>query len=270
MGVVRGDGYAIVRGLPPSVESFTKFTDAFQCTFLPHQGGEWGYRKYVGEDRTVVTVTLGTNAISWHRERGYAPMSPDLLFFFCISAPPSMEGGETLLCDGAALYESLSPKLKDHCAQVTIRYPTKIARDDTAGLRALFAAIGVDSIDDAIPILKGLSADCYHGDAFSCDVDAEAIQLNYVVPLLMRSSSGTISLCGYFVGDVQCFLSDGQALPSEILPTADAVAYAHRWEDGDLLVIDNWRVMHARGVVTDSNRNVVLRMGKFAPLDRVD
>jgi alpha-ketoglutarate-dependent taurine dioxygenase len=58
-------------------------------------------------------------------------------------------------------------------------------------------------------------------------------------------------------------LDDGSQIPAtavdEFERLADAASYAIRWREGDVAVVDNSRVMHARGPVRDPARRILAR-----------
>jgi Taurine catabolism dioxygenase TauD, TfdA family len=63
-------------------------------------------------------------------------------------------------------------------------------------------------------------------------------------------------------GDV-AVLDDGAQIPvsavDEFERLADEASYAIRWREGDVAVVDNSRVMHARGPVRDTSRRILAR-----------
>ena len=62
------------------------------------------------------------------------------------------------------------------------------------------------------------------------------------------------------------------ALCDEIRRVAEPLTVAHRWQQGDILMVDNSRFMHGRGEVADLAERVIWTQfgyARFAPPERV-
>ncbi len=60
-------------------------------------------------------------------------------------------------------------------------------------------------------------------------------------------------------------LADGSAVTpdeiEEIRDIAEEVTHEINWQDGDIAILDNTRVMHGRRAIADANRNLFIGMG---------
>src|SRR5689334_10598339 len=100
--VLRTRGALVLRGFEVDLPEFERFTKRFSRRFFAHGNPE---RTRIDEDDTTQEVQPGRCPIPLHLERGTTPFIPDLCWFYC--ATPTGAGGETTLCDGLQLYESL-------------------------------------------------------------------------------------------------------------------------------------------------------------------
>ena len=49
----------------------------------------------------------------------------------------------------------------------------------------------------------------------------------------------------------------------EIREIAEEFTHEINWQDGDIAVLDNTRVMHGRRAIADANRNLFIGMGQI-------
>ena len=55
-----------------------------------------------------------------------------------------------------------------------------------------------------------------------------------------------------------------RAILLEVKNVSDRLTLAHAWQPGDLIMVDNTRVMHGRRSFNDDQRNIVVRLGMRA------
>ncbi|CAN0455158.1 unnamed protein product [Ectocarpus fasciculatus] len=77
------------------------------------------------------------------------------------------------------------------------------------------------------------------------------------------------SFCNSLIPDPTTTFADGTPLAQspewrELVALAGQAQYAHRWQRGDLLIIDNTAAMHGRLAHHDDIRQIAVRMGWWA------
>jgi alpha-ketoglutarate-dependent taurine dioxygenase len=217
---VRTHGAVVVSDAASTIEEFRWCTEQLGANFGVHHSPE---RSWVSGDGTVQTVSGGCSAIAFHSERAYLPTKPELLYLFCCRA--ARIGGETLLCDGAALLEMLPTRIRDEMASARLTWQTRLA----GSARQIVATVPC--------IERGWIGG---RDAFA----------NY---LLLEEPGGPVPT-----------RSDGSVIPAYWRTAARAAArrrsVALAWKANELLVLDNTRWLHGRRATRDARRLLVSRM----------
>jgi alpha-ketoglutarate-dependent taurine dioxygenase len=276
---VRDSGAIFLRGFEFGLADFEAFCALFSGQAVVHPGTRLGGRSRVSD--TTATVDSGTLPFPWHAELGYAPQRPDLVAFTCEQAP--QRGGETLLTDGCAIADRLSATGAAVAKQrVTYRYgrpePTWPVAFDGArspaevehSLADKASRLGADEgLDWSFP-RRG----------------TPAVRIRFTTPMLTTTRWGDRrAFCNHVIWqerrrrdhgphplDLRRFLrprdgvrlEDGSRIPAEAFGEferlADDLSYAIEWRRGDVALLDNSRVMHARGEVLDPARRILARM----------
>lgn len=217
-----------------------------------HHGAALGYRNLV--DSVTTGTDLGGHAIPWHAEGSYRPGQPDLLFFYCRN-PGSTGRGVTLLADGNAVLDSLTEEERLYVRAARVVYTIRMS----------------SSVLDE-PGVSELMNTYEHGGRTT--IADDTVILEWQAPLVVSSPiSGLESFCNYFADALGGFgiqqpeitMEDASPVRDErimrCVRAADSVAYEAEWKAGDIVIIDNWRVMHARPWYRDPSREVWLRQG---------
>ncbi|HEY8121866.1 MAG TPA: TauD/TfdA family dioxygenase [Myxococcota bacterium] len=253
---LRGCGAVLLRGFGFELASMEELTARFGTRFTSHHATAIGRRERVTE--TTATVNLGTRPFAWHRERGYAPFAPDLVFFFC--ERPARTGGETFLSDGCAIFEQLTPSSRDFVSQSSVEYRYPLPRESWP------LALGAADEAGAEAALTRMAERLSSVEALSWKFSAEGVKARYRAPMLTSVRwTGRASFCNQVIFRApRILLGDGSKLPARLLrelqQLADANSYPIVWQRGDLALIDNSRVMHARGQIGDPERRILARM----------
>jgi len=146
--------------------------------------------------------------------------------------PP--EGGHTLFSDGILLYELLSPELRERIEGSNIIYSMK--------------NVPLDTIRFGRPDfrLHYLEPGGHAGILKQAESTPRAIH-----PAVWQRDDGrkVLHLCGYFACGIQ-----GNETPEgdelldqvckEVNRLSDATGYRHVWKGSEMLIWDNWRVLH--------------------------
>jgi len=199
-------------------------------------------------------VNDGGFPIPLHAESYYTPICPQILAFFCEETTVKL-GGETTLCDGERLFESFSSRI----------------RQDLEGCRIVWTHdCPIQSLEGQtqMPLAEFL-AWCQRAD--DCEVvvnqNAGTIHLRYSAPAIRLTWWGSrpafannlLPLAGRsLLAKMAPGLSDD--LLQSIERSAVDSMIAHTWRPGDLLLVDNTRIMHGRTGWSGGVRNILVRM----------
>lgn len=248
----REHGALLFRGFPLDLDSLTRFSSQFCSRFVRNESGR---RINVSGDGTTQTVNLGQEAFPLHPELSRVPWRPDIAWFACAS-PPSI-GGETLLCDGVPVVNSLEPATRDKLVGRFILY-----REETP-LEAFTEWLGIPVPDEAA--LQRLS----ETSPFDFEYQHGRIFRSFLRPFFHRPlftddlAFGNFLLFARFMLKARVFptFEDGSMIPDDICEelrsVTDRLTTVHRWQPGDILMVDNSRVMHGRNTVHDMRERVI-------------
>lgn len=271
MAELAWSGAVLVRADGTSHEDFVALGDALMSP-MPRAwpGGE---REPVAGDPTTTTVTHGTFGMPLHREASYAPHAPSLLMFRC--EQPASDGGETVVCDGVALLRELPEPLQRFVTGREVFWEWLLPdRDWQAawGTDPVEATRAVRDWGSGLPPWESLSA------AFTAGGMTVSFRTSCTPPALFDGvpafCNSLLMLTGradddYFVEtELRARLAGGSPFPDEVL--AEVAAVAERvatwvaWRPGDILLINNTRVMHGRRPFR-GERRVLVRMGHILP-----
>lgn len=243
-------GALLFRGFSGGVESFCSFTERFSVGFRSHGGST---RSNVDGNKTLQTVVVGSQGIGPHSELRWAPFSPDVLWFYCVR--PAEEGGETTLYDGARTLAGLKPETREAFSAQPVKYSF------TAPPRIWTRLLDVPTVEAATAKLSAPDPkipDASHTFSFADD----HLTLEYTIPAFTRPRSGEGFVYagsitrGYENDKMACTFADGapisEELRQDLLDTAVRIEVAVPWQTGDILMVDNSRVMHGRRPFTGS------------------
>jgi alpha-ketoglutarate-dependent taurine dioxygenase len=244
-------GALLFRGF--SVESFGAFCDRFSRHTLPalHVGLN---RDRVPGDEGTMTVDLGCKVVGYHCEMGYSPARPELLWFHCLQAAP--RGGETLLADGVAMLSRMPPSLESLFRARRLRYRFRGA---DARIWGLFIGDAVDR-DEALRRLASVP------DLRALPDGAERIDIEYVTSAIRQTRAGDEALIHSIAifDDDRVAFEDGapidRALRLELAALATDCSVEVRWQAGDVLLVDNTRLLHGRMPFPEGTRRIHVRM----------
>jgi hypothetical protein len=273
---LRDHGVVLLRDHARSLDDFVRITGQVMDSFAHHSAAT-KERETVGDAGTnVVTVNRGTDAIPLHRESSFLPTQPDVLALYC-QQPPA-EGGQTIVCDGVALLEALPGWLRRFLEGEELVWRFRMPPERWS---AVFGTCERAAAEARIGAL--MRRHCAYATYDYC-FDGEALDGTWRAPFILPTfwqgaPALSTSVLGYYHrGDGpysskplhQVTLADGSAVPGKALDTIAAcgekLTVQTSWRAGDMLVVDNSRVMHGRRAVLDPvRRRVLFRMGHYRP-----
>lgn len=277
----RRHGALLFRNFVADSDAFTEFSAAHCHSFSTYQGGgfRWGKldREKVNNNDTLLTVTGASQSfgIPLHGEMYYMKQRPTVLWFFCESPPAT--AGETILCSGAELYGRMSEDEREFFSRHRLKYVRHLTADEWP--------VAFKNEDAA-----GLRRWCDDNDCELTENADGSITIEYVCPAILRGPAGeevfinTLLLLhsaeqairsGYAARVVELprnacpiyvRLESGDEVPAglaeRLKQAAEAMTVKVSWRKGDVLMVDNRRVMHGRKNCQGTDRKIFVRMGE--------
>ena len=199
-------------------------------------------------------------SIFLHHEMAQTPIYPSRLFFFC--EQPALSGGATPICRSDWLLERLAdeaPGFVAACREKGVRYSqTMPAADDLASGqgRSWGSTLSADSRLAAETKLAKL------GYEWQWQADDALSVTTPVLPAIRRLEDGSHSFFNQLIaaffgwkdarnhGQKVISFGDGSSIDSDAMAMAVAMAEELtvdlQWQQGDVALVDNLRVMHGR------------------------
>ncbi|MCT9084134.1 TauD/TfdA family dioxygenase [Streptomyces fulvoviolaceus] len=256
-GLLADAGHLLLRGFQPTVEDFNDLVQQYssRTTLDPAR---------VFHGSAAQKVDSGHDPIGLHLENGGTPYAPELLWFHCVKAARS--GSETTVCDGYRVWDALSDRAKEAFAAQPVRYARTVPAELWRRLAAFMAGDGrgpdevtvADLYEQANP---GSKVEFRENADGSLHYDFQ-VYAAHPTKWSTRTAWAN-SLLGpsfnYETPDIR--FADGSSIPDDLVAeytsVTEAVTEDIPWQDGDIVLIDNSRVMHGRRAITDPDRAIL-------------
>ncbi len=240
-------GVLLLRGFPMDLRRFQGFVEQFSSDLVFHQNPR---RRRISDDGSVLLVDPNQSPIPAHCELSYSPLRPDLQWFWCVR--PAVQDGETTLFDGIAVLEELPEETAAAFCGNGLRYRV----DQPIPAQAYTRMAGTESESEAREALAAKPG--FHGR-----YDARGgMTYEYTTPAIVTTPhDGREAFANSFLADwPPVFFEDGSPIPAsyrwDLLDISEELAFPVSWRAGDLLMIDNWRIMHGRRAFKDPRREI--------------
>lgn len=259
-------GWALLRGYHYDVETFSQLMSQL-CQTLTYDPA----RQNITSE--AQKVDAGTHAIGLHIENGNTPMPPDVIAFF--SELSAKKGSQTTICDGHAVYQALSPELK-----TTFSQPMRISRYlpqaiwqnyvATATSRADADQISLDDLDKFITATTSKTL-THHVEP---QADGGVRYVLQIPAIREDNLSGQLAFANTLLGPSfnyekpEFTLANGQgvddALIDELTQLCEKYTQDIAWQNGDVVILDNKRIMHGRRQIDVplTERKLYIAMGR--------
>ncbi|ESQ47730.1 hypothetical protein EUTSA_v10021117mg [Eutrema salsugineum] len=253
-------GAVLFRGFPVySADEFNDFVEAFGFDELPYVGGAAPRSSVVGRVFTA-NESPPDQKIPFHHEMAQVPEFPSKLFFYCEIEPKS--GGETPIVLSHVVYERMKEK-----------HPEFVQRLEEHGL--LYVRVLGEDDDPSSPIGRGWKSTFLTQDKNVAEERAAKLGMKLEwteegaktimgpIPAIKYDESRNRKV--WFNSMVAAYtgwedkrndprkavtFGDGKPLPEDIvhdcLRILEEECVAVPWQRGDVLLIDNWAVLHSR------------------------
>jgi hypothetical protein len=193
------------------------------------------------------------------------------LMLYCVR--PADTGGETTLCDGVGLLQTLPTPIRDFVDEAILKWSW------LASPERWQATLGVTSKDDAVDKLKKIKTRLPGWEKLDAEFEGEFLKgVFQTLCVIPTKWGGQRSFCNslliyhyraateYYPKSIYTpALGDGSRFPTDMLEEiancAAAETHGVHWEAQDILLFDNSRYMHGRTAFTDTGRRILVRMG---------
>ena len=214
-------------------------------------------------DKNVQKVDAGFDSVGLHLENAATPNVPDFIWFYCKKA--AKKGSETTFCDGHDVLSQLSESTRQLFKNKKIRYSRRVPEQLWKKYVAYEAENVTNPNDVTLDTLEKFSSKI-KDLSYSINSD-NSINLSLCVSAIKTSKfSGLESFANSILGPSYNYekplitFEDGTKIADELLEEiklqTERCTHEIQWEDNDIVVIDNTRVMHGRRAIEDPKREL--------------
>jgi alpha-ketoglutarate-dependent taurine dioxygenase len=248
--IFKNKGFILFRNFKFEKEKITSFTDKFTKKYAND-----AYRRISKFDNNKIkTVDEGNEEMPLHSEASYSPSWPEIVWFYCNKAPK--KSGFTTICDGKMVYKNLKTKTKEFFLANQIIYDLRIpfGHSKTKSKKKLKKWL-IDS-----PGVSGCKI----------DLNNKEVYLKYKRYAVIKVRNGSELA---FVNHLQFIIEKDPQVLSYVMENYKKIPKDVRedylqvckkltekiiWKSGDLVMIDNKRLMHGRTkILSDEIRDIV-------------
>jgi len=262
-------GAVFFQGFGADLEDFERFGNRFSDDYMDNTGSGSYRQTAEGRDATIqnVAYTFGvktqrTFGLPPHADRSYVKSQPELIWFYC--KRPAAEEGRTFICDGVKICERLKPATRAAFESKRLKYirhypitewPVAFHTTDLEQVKRYCAEneLVVTVRDD------GSVSTAYYKPAIVPATrfgSAKAFVNSILIQHWQEQALGRKNALVRF--------EDDSELPKDVLDDVKEVSAALceklPWGPGDLIMVDNTRLMHGREEFSDPNREIYTRM----------
>ena len=278
VAVFKESGFVAFTGFDADMNTFEKFSNQFSSDYMDHIGGG-SLRQVINKDGdgTILSVSYNYNpedghfgdeeqktfGLPLHADRSYADSQPPVMWFHC--TVPASKDGQTTIADGVKLYEALSDRSKEVFEGSEIDY----VRSYPDGEWQLWA--GTDDLESVKAYCKtnGLQLTITPENG----VRTHSLRSAVVRPRWtdQKAFVNSIPIVMWQEHDLKIKrsvvrMANGSPIPPDVVEDMGKVCEANThdipWRAGDLVMIDNTRMMHGRRAFTGTHRQISVRMAR--------
>jgi taurine dioxygenase len=182
------------------------------------------------------TIEVGGRALAsfipWHFDHAYNNELNRAGVLRAIDIPP--EGGLTGFVDGIALYKALSPELRARIEGRNVLYRMNVIMDNLRFGRPADYRVIAERMH-ALPVMDAAkdTPRAVHPAVWTRPTGEKVL---HVSPWMAEGIEGAEDAEGDALLDAVC---------REIFAHAQRLSYFHRWSTTDMLIWDNWRMLHS-------------------------
>jgi len=262
-------GIMLFRGIETSVDDFYQLARTFSVHLLVDPGNE---RTGGSRHSEIQSVTVGSDAIGFHREYGPQILAPDLIMFYC--ERPPLERGQTTLADGIAVWDRLSDETKALLGKRKIKYYNRYLISECLDYLGIPYRSGWETeLRDTLSVFGEFELKFFY----------DSIDLAHTEqPVVWHDESQSQCFVSSFLPSVynnlSCTFENGEPLPehliTEISSAMESCAVEVDWQENDVVVIDNARWFHGRRPFHGNERKILNAVGysrfRVLPPEQID
>ena len=254
--IFENKGIILFKNFNIDKDHIVKFTDLFTLQYA----NDANRREIRFENPKLHNVDPGKMEMPLHSEASYSPSWPEIVWFYCRLAPK--KSGQTTVCDGRLIYKNLSQKTKNFFLSNQIVYKLKIPYERKKNNQSDSEEIKLKPWYIENP---GVT-DCF------IDFKNKEIHLKqkrYAVVETRKSNKVSFSNHLQIILDrdpqvLGWSLEDGSKIPddimSEVKKVSDRLTININWNDNELCMIDNKRMMHGRRAILENEKRDILNI----------
>ncbi|MFN6474484.1 MAG: TauD/TfdA family dioxygenase [Nostoc sp. SerVER01] len=247
-------GILLFRGFMANAEIFKEFSNSLSTDFINYAGGAFS-RRVINGDETLLSVNDFKSEIKLHGEMYYQQNIPLMLWFFC--ANPPLKDGETTICDGRQFFNELSSSTKKLFRKNNLKFTVRMSEEDW---NKKYQTNDLSKLEEM----------CQKNNTHLQINADQSILLEYICPGIIPSR------CGKYQVFINSLLPTKQLSPkilkfeddseipdevmSELNEIAEKITTEISWQKGDILMIDNTRILHGRRAFADDQRDIYIRL----------
>ncbi|EDM68882.1 hypothetical protein PE36_19795 [Moritella sp. PE36] len=249
-------GAVLFRGFDTSIEAFSSLvkTVSTRVTLDPA-------RNHATDSAQLVDA--GTDKVGLHLENGNAPILPHLAWFYCKKA--AKHGSQTTYCDGNAVWPTLNKAAQNLFAGQRIKYarclPEKLWKKYTHS-----ELDGIKSPEDVTFSHLQILGNKVDGQKFTL-LESDDVYSEFSVWAVRKSLfSDTTGFSNSLLGPSFNYekpmitMENDDPIPDAIWQhieqQTDKQTRNIEWQDHDIVLLDNTRVMHGRREIIDTDREL--------------
>jgi alpha-ketoglutarate-dependent taurine dioxygenase len=269
ISLFKESGVLLFSGFDVDTNKFEQFSNLFGLDYMKYIGGAHN-RKTINEngDKTILSVGFYRNPnqqdtfeLPLHADMFYTKSRPVFIWFYCVN--PAETNGETTVCDGVEVYKELSEKALNLFKTKRLKY-----------IRYYPNGIWQERFQtDDLNIVEKL---CKESDLnLKVDSSTQLITTEFIQSALVKTKwSNQDAFVNSILSvewqeahgktDSLIRLEDDSKIPEEVMQEIKEVTSRLTrkisWNKGDIVMMDNTRMLHGRKAFSDQKREVYIRM----------
>jgi alpha-ketoglutarate-dependent taurine dioxygenase len=270
-------GAVLLRDSEMDIPGFMQLSDACSVNFSSYAGA--GFRggplhgDAIGESSASLAVSARAQAwgVPLHGECFYQRERPQFLWLYCDEAPES--GGQTTFARAREVFAAMPADLQKYFRELRVRYVRYLEARQWQVVLGTTAPAAIQAFCKR----NGLILERLEGDGWRTTFEAPAVCEDPLGPMFINAllllwwgeraaeQGPTNHLSGKPPG-VALVVRDAseQPLPADLMQRAtecaESVTREHRWQQGDIAIVDNRTTLHGRRRPRDGRRNILVRL----------
>lgn len=195
------------------------------------------------DNKNIRGVDPGNQEIKLHSESSFNTACPEIIWFYCNQAPSkNSKGGETTICDGIMIWDKLSLKTKKfflaNCIEYFLKIKINLANNFKHKRKWFLNNIGVTN-----PVLNPKTS--------TLDFIQKTFAVNETrLPGKLAFANHLLIDLKYEPQIIYRKIAGKKMLPKNINKEINKIVKKYtfkiKWQNGDLVMLDNKRFMHGR------------------------